>query len=71
MFNFSFHDVAMLCIEKCAYVSAHFQFEYAVEGECAPIHNNPELFKVVMINKNAHMVTLSSIKVISVLTLSK
>jgi hypothetical protein len=25
----------------------------------------------VMINKNAHMVTLSSIKVISVLTLSK
>jgi len=32
MFNFTFHDAATLCIEKCTHVSAHFQFEYAVEG---------------------------------------
>lgn len=32
MFNFTFHDVATLCVEKCLHISEHFQLEYAVEG---------------------------------------
>jgi hypothetical protein len=54
MFNFTFRDVATLCVEKCSHVLAHFQFEYAVEGN-GHQYSNRQLFTVVVIKENALM----------------